>query len=370
MTDLSPLLERAERAVSRIPLPAGGVERLRSRRARRRRNQRIAAGIVAIAIFAAPVALFARLNLSDDTRAPASAGIGSSSAVPGTAQVDDSAPVPEALDVDYVIDLTTKTVTPLPQTILRSVVRLTPLWTPRYAVSSDGRLAFVGMDDDGNPQIFVAHLDGTDVRQVTHDQTAPTSPAWSPDATQIVYEGNGSGGRHAVFVLDVANGVTTQVVDGITPGVYPTFTPDGTSILYTGGSPSEPVLRTVPVAGGESTLAIGPGEGITDAGNGSISPDGSSVTFLGSGEPEPGGHCGPCRFVANADGTGRRVIPGWMAVPAGIWSPDGTRIVTSAGERLPKIIVVVDVATGSGTKVANGRAAIWINDHTLLVEAA
>jgi hypothetical protein len=73
--------------------------------------------------------------------------------------------------------------------------------------------------------------------------------------------------------------------------------------------------------------------------------------------------------VANADGTGRQVIAGWMATPAGTWSPDGTRIVSmDGGDRLPSVIVVADVATRTATVVARGEAAIWIDDHTLLVE--
>ena len=41
---------------------------------------------------------------------------------------------------------------------------------------------------------------------------------------------------------------------------------------------------------------------------------------------------------------------------------------SSDGERVPSFILVTDIATGAGTKVADGRAAIWINDHMLLVE--
>ena len=55
MTDLSSLLERADQAVSRVPLPTDGLERLRRLRDRKRRNQRIAAGVVGIAVFVASV---------------------------------------------------------------------------------------------------------------------------------------------------------------------------------------------------------------------------------------------------------------------------------------------------------------------------
>ena len=45
------------------------------------------------------------------------------------------------------------------------------------------------------------------------------------------------------------------------------------------------------------------------------------------------------------------------------WSPDGTRISYSDGGS----IYVLDVATGSATRVADGGNAEWFDDHTLIV---
>jgi Tol biopolymer transport system component len=206
---------------------------------------------------------------------------------------------------------------------------------------------------------------------MTHDPTGAASPAWSPDGTTIAYAGYGSGDVRNFFVLDVAKGETRQVTDGTRDVWEPQFTPDGLSLIYTGRTNQGPSLVTVPVAGGKSTLLIRPREGLTHVGNGSLSPDGSLVTFLGGDWPKEGpGHCGPCRFVANADGTGRRVIPGWMSNPAGTWSPDGSRIVANdVTDALPDaFIVIVDIATGNASRVAAGSAAIWLDRHTLLVE--
>jgi Tol biopolymer transport system component len=173
-----------------------------------------------------------------------------------------------------------------------------------------------------------------------------------------------------LFVVDVATGESRQVTD--TRGYLwgPQFTPDGLSLLYTGGSFSVPEIRTVPVVGGKSTLLIGPGEGVIDAGNGSMSPDGSLITFLASGSPLSGEveHCGPCRWVANADGTERRVVLGcFQSNPAGTWSLDGDRIVCLAGDE--NGIIVIDIAAEHASRVAAGRSAIWLDRHTLLVEA-
>jgi hypothetical protein len=55
MSDLKALLERADRAVADVPLPADGLEGLQRHRDRKRRNQRITAGVVGIAVFVAAV---------------------------------------------------------------------------------------------------------------------------------------------------------------------------------------------------------------------------------------------------------------------------------------------------------------------------
>jgi Tol biopolymer transport system component len=179
-----------------------------------------------------------------------------------------------------------------------------------------------------------------------------------------------------VFVLDVATGESTRVMDGsgFMGGLQ--FTPDGSSLVYTHVDPTEDCsypscvsLQTVPIAGGPGTVLIGPGsdawEFLGSAENGSLSPDGSLVTFIAGGPDTD-----VTRWVANADGTGLRELPGcYDAVPAGTWSPDGSRI--ACNESWPPtyaVILVVDIATGDARRVASGVSGIWLDDHRLLVE--
>ncbi len=255
--------------------------------------------------------------------------------------------------------------TPLPGSIIEALATPEdPYAFSPYAASPDGsRLAFVGIGDEGGPQIFIAGVDGAGVRQMTRDPRPATSPAWSPDGTSIAYVGYGNRDVRNLFVLDVATGETTQITDGARVsenGLQ--FTPDGSSLLYSSGT----VLMTVPVAGGESTLLFGPVGNLDGAWSGSMSPDGSLVTFLAGGRDASGVYGGPGRRVANADGTGSRTIGCFGLIPAGTWSPDGSRILCSEGGS----IVVVDIATlGAVMQVAGGSGAIWLDDHTLLVDA-
>lgn len=190
-------------------------------------------------------------------------------------------------------------------------------------------------------------------------------PAWSPDRTSIAYAGYGGGDVQNLFVLEIATGETRQITDQTRDLSGPSFTPDGTSLVYTdAGSASDAAeMRTVPAAGGQSTILFGGGHGgMGHAGEGSMSPDGSLVTMTGH---EVGGP-GAALFVSNVDGTQRRAFSQYGTNPAGTWSPDGSRIVgLSYGEDR---IILVDIATGDLSRVAAGRAASWLGDHTLLVE--
>jgi Tol biopolymer transport system component len=319
----------------------------------KRQAQRYEGLIGAVAIFAIAVAVLVVASGSDERHGrPAASG---------------SPPLtrPGPPDVDYVIDLNTGVMTPLPDSIIRTQGPQTAFATaPRYAVSPDGSLlAYVGNGDGGNLQIFMARIDGSGARQMTHDPKGARSPAWSPDGASIAYEGHaGSADVSNLFVLDVRTRASTQITDGARglSGSAPQFTTDGSSLLYTGGSQERPVLRTVPVTGGKSTLLLGAGRGLHDAGNGSLSPDGSLMTFLASETTGPG----PGRWVAKADGSERRELPSCVSDPAGTWSPDGGRIVCSD----ERGIIVIDIATGDTSRVADGKGAIWLDRHRLLVE--
>ena len=254
-------------------------------------------------------------------------------------------PVP---GTNYMLDLNTGETLPPPN----GIVALHNI-SSAYAPSPDGsKIAYVGRDQDGDPQIFVANLDGTGVEQVTNGDVVAAVPGWSPDSSKLAYVGRG--GDHTdddVFVLDLATGESTQITFA-GHAEAPSFSPDGESVVYTDfGDPEQ--IWIVPVTGGESALFV------DYARYGRFSPDGSLLVYVCVG-PDFEELC-----LAKSDGTRITVLGGGEDVVAASWSPDGTRIAYWEFHSLD--VFVIDPATDEETYVTDGVYPVWVDDHTLLM---
>jgi len=315
------VLERAGSNFAPLDLE---LESLLRRRDRKRRNQRIAAGVVGIAVFVAAVWVVTSVGSLDRSEAPA---------VPGPAETGpaepncvvtrctETGPAVTATKPGYLIDLNTGEMTQLPKSIAGCC----------YAASPDGTMvAYISLDDAGMSQFFIARVDGTDVQQVT--QRGAWGPFdWSPDGAAIAYPSGWEEDVINIFVLDLATGETSQVTHekpptgtcGPTVGVpcgpqgavFPQFSPDGASIVYKVYRGGDQDVRIVPVTGGKSVLLV---DGATV---GTLSPDGSTLAVGGCGRRLGSGLC-----IAHADGTNLRALVSGPQLFGPKWSPDGTRI--------------------------------------------
>jgi Tol biopolymer transport system component len=342
-----------ERVMERVELRPFTLEGFHDRRDRKRRNQRIAAGVVGIAVFVAAVWVVTTGGSFNRTQQPA-------------VQPTPTPPARTIPGVDYLFDLNTGEMTQLPNGIAGSGYG--------YAVSPDGtKVAYTsavggrGPTEPGTAQVFIANVDFTDVQQVTHGQRGAVSPAWSPDGEAIAYATGGSTSGDVdnsnIFVLDLATGKTSQVTreKPTTGAVFPQFSPDGASIIYEVDRGDGFSVRIVPVTGGKSVLLVGGGKNDVEAWVGRFSPDGSTLAVGCSGRLE-----GIC--IANADGTNlRTLVSGLLSGPS--WSPDGTRIAYTDANTNANRVLVVDVATGGTAFVAEGALEGWLDDHTLILNA-
>lgn len=133
-------------------------------------------------------------------------------------------------------------------------------------------LAFIYAGD-----LYVADLDGRNVRRLTSDEGIERSPAFSPDGSRIAFSAQYDGNTD-VFVVPVSGGVPTRLTWHPGADVVQGFTPDGSRVLFT--SPRAVFtgrytqLFTVPVAGGvEAALPI------PNASRASYNADGTRIAY-------------------------------------------------------------------------------------------
>ena len=244
-------------------------------------------------------------------------------------------------------------------------------------VSPDGtRIVYADFASGVGRVVHVADIDGSNVR--AFDQTVQASgsvqaPRWSPDGTQVVYQGKGRGNDIGnLYLLDVTTERVTQITDleTRTSSLYymsPTFSPDGDAVLFTkptsrtsdGGDPQQHWdLWTVPVTGGDLTLVR------RDAIWGDFAPSGDSIVYSEATLVSPFGDL----YVARSDGTAaRKLVDG--SINMSRWSPDGSRIAYTDEGR--DGLFVVDVETGDIERILDtAEWPEWADEDTMIVNLA
>ncbi|MBI4847572.1 MAG: PD40 domain-containing protein [Nitrospirae bacterium] len=96
--------------------------------------------------------------------------------------------------------------------------------------SPDGsKIAFVS-DRGGSPQIYVMDSNGGFVRRITFEGSYNTSPAWSPDGKWIAYVGQ-KDSKNQLFMIQSDSSVLRQLtLDG--NNETPSFSPDGLFLAF------------------------------------------------------------------------------------------------------------------------------------------
>ena len=133
-------------------------------------------------------------------------------------------------------------------------------------------VAFVYADD-----LWVAKLDGTDVRRLTTDDGVERNPAFSPDGKLIAFSAQYEGNTD-VYVVPAEGGVPRRLTWHPGPDFVQGFTVDGKQVLFTSGraafTGAYQQLFTVPVEGGvEVQLPI------PNAFQATYSPDGRRIAY-------------------------------------------------------------------------------------------
>lgn len=125
--------------------------------------------------------------------------------------------------------------------------------------------------------LWVADLDGRNVRRLTSDLGLEAYPVFSPDGSLIAFTAQYDGNMD-VYTVPVAGGVPTRLTWHPSADIVQGFTPDGKAVLFTSGRASFTgafqQLYTVPLGGGFPARLKVP-----NAFRAVFSPDGGKVAY-------------------------------------------------------------------------------------------
>jgi TolB protein len=91
------------------------------------------------------------------------------------------------------------------------------------------KIAFLS-DRDGNYEIYVMDVDGSNPTNLTNNPAEDVSPAWSPDGSKIAFLSDRDA-NYEIYVMD-ANGSNPTMLTNNLSGIFPAWSPDGSKIAF------------------------------------------------------------------------------------------------------------------------------------------
>lgn len=229
------------------------------------------------------------------------------------------------------------------------------------------KIAFVS-NRDGNDEIYIMNVDGTNSTRLTNNWGGDLNPAWSPDGTRIAFV-SGRDRKNGIYVMN-ADGTEPTLLTFLNGGNEhrPAWSPDGTRIAF----PDHPPAITDPRQAGAAAIYVMNADGTSATPlTGppyhedywpTWSPDGTRIAFVSSRD-------GPWDlYIITADGANLTRLtntPEPEGAPA--WSPDGARIAYARGGSMDGGDIYVMNADGTNpTQLTHegGARPTWSPDGT------
>ena len=216
------------------------------------------------------------------------------------------------------------------------------------SVSPDGKwLLFASTRHSEHPKIYLQHVDGQSVTELTSDDADDAYPTFSPDGKQIAFSSTRNGSWD-IYLMDLDGKNVTQMTSGPQQDLHPSFSPDGKRLAYSsiGGRSGQWEIWTVNVVTGEKKMI---GFGLFP----NWSPDKKVDRIAFQRARQRGSRWFSLWTLDLIDGEARRMtevaVSSNAAIVSPAWSPDGKMLAFGT---------IVDPARSAGNK-SEGQQDIW-----------
>lgn len=195
--------------------------------------------------------------------------------------------------------------------------------------SSDGERVAFASDRSGNWDIYIMSVDGGQPIQLTDDTTHDIHPSFSPDGKQLVYCSYGAqSGQWELVVIDVDNPATKKFIAN---GLFPSWSPTDNRILFQRARERGTrwfSVWTIELVDGEG---VQPTEVAASTNAAVITPewssDGQHIVFCTVVDPQADNQIRPAQadvWIMSTDGRSRtNLTSDLFANLQPVWAPDG-----------------------------------------------
>ena len=180
------------------------------------------------------------------------------------------------------------------------------------------QIAFVS-NRDGNDEIYLMTIDGTDQTRITNDASTDDYPCWSPDGTKIAFASNRDT-DYEIYVMNSDGTGVTQLTFNVSEDICPDWSPDGTKIAFQSNRDGNDEVYVMNSDGSaQADISNDPDQDRDPY----WSPDGTRIIFT-----TYRGELYTDIYVMNSDGSGiaTRLTPSTETDQLSSWSPDGVYI--------------------------------------------
>ena len=98
-------------------------------------------------------------------------------------------------------------------------------------ISADGKRIVFSSSRNGDFDLYVMKLDGSEVRRLTESPGLDMRPVWSPDGKQIAFTRNRDG-NYEIYAMHADGSNVRQITHHDERDDYPAWHPDGKKIVY------------------------------------------------------------------------------------------------------------------------------------------